>query len=289
MNPGIDQTTIVIILWGAAALVLAWTWVPALISSLGGTRYLNGWSNDTSMMAPSEREPDYSFWAEQLLAMGYEPLGSGWVRINFAGKEWAIFASVRVFKNASKNCYAYMERAPAPFFFWPGAIFATCFPDGQLLITDNNRDAQPDPDDLYIRQGMVTLNLVDTETYHLATLAALRQLARKPDPDMSMDTLMHSLAKHDGAEARSVHSRASTQYLFAHGLIHICISIPTGYLLGLMNWSVPLSNLVLALVMLMGESSQKRQYARAVRAAMRMRQMAPKKASGEPGGLAANR
>lgn len=275
MIPGLDQETIVIIVWGLAALVLAWTWIPALIAALGGTRYASGIINAGQSLEPSAREPDYAFWAEQILALGYEPLGAGWIRISCAGPEWSLFASVRVFKSPSKNCYAYMERAPAPFFFWPGATFATCFANGALLLTENNRAGEPHPDDECIRQGTVTLNLAEVEALHLATLEALRRLGRKPDPELNMEALLHALERHDAPESRRTHARAGTQYLFAHGLIHVCVSIPAAYLLGFMHWSVPLANLVLALVLLFGESSQKRHYAAAVRAALRARQKLP--------------
>jgi hypothetical protein len=281
MNLGIDQDTLVIIVWGLAALVLAWTWVPAFIAALGGTRYSCGVSNAEHSLEPSAREPDYSFWAEQLLALGYEPLGAGWMRVSFAGPEWSLFSVVRVFNNTAKNCYAYMEKAPAPFNFWPGAVFATCFANGALLLTDNNRAVEPHPDDECIRQGIVTLKLAEVEAFHLATLEALRGLGRKPDPELNAEALLHATEQHDGPEARRTHSRAGTQYLFAHGLIHICVSIPAAYLLGFAHWSVPLANLVLALVLLLGESSQKRHYARAVRAALRIRQALPVAKRGE--------
>ena len=51
----------------------------------GGTRYACGGSNDITGLTPTTDQPDYSFWAEQLLALGYEMLGSGWMRINFTG------------------------------------------------------------------------------------------------------------------------------------------------------------------------------------------------------------
>jgi hypothetical protein len=258
-----------------AALFIAWTWVPALISALGGTRYSCGGSDDTNGMDPSPNQPDYSFWAEQLLALGYEPLGAGWMQINFAGPEWSQRSIVRIFTNASKNSYAYMQKAPAPFNFWPGAIFATCLVDGGILLTDNNLTADPHPDDAFIRQGTVSLKLADVEALHLATQEALRQIGRKPDSDLSVDTLLHAAERHFGPEAKRIEGRSATQYLFAHGLIHLCVSIPPAYLMGVLHPYVALANLVLSLVMLIGESSQKRQYASAVRAALRLRQALP--------------
>ena len=64
--PGFDVKTAIVVLWGLTALLLAWTWVPALIAALGGTRYQCGGTNDTHGMETSTAQPDYAFWAEQL-------------------------------------------------------------------------------------------------------------------------------------------------------------------------------------------------------------------------------
>ena len=273
--PGVDPNTVIITLWGLTAIVMAWTWIPALIAALGGTRFHCGWSSETLAMTPTIGEPDYSFWAEQLIALGYQPIGSGWMRIDFAGSDWSLHSSVRVFRNDQKNSFALMQKAPAPYHFWPGAVFATCWADGGLLVTDNNLAADPHPDDEYIRQGMVSLKLADVEALHLATVEVLRRNGRKLDSDSSMESLMHAAERHFGPEARRSHSRSGTQYLFAHGMIHLCVSTPAAYIAGLGHWSVPVANLVLAVILLFGENSQKRQYAREVRKALRVRQSLP--------------
>lgn len=270
---GFDRNSAIFVLWGVTALVLAWTWIPALISSIGGTRYLSGLAPDLEASDRARREPDYEFWANQLLALGYEPIGSAWVRINFAGPEWIIFTPLRVFVHPQKQCYAYMQKAPAPFWFWPGAVFATVWSDGTLLVSDNNVAADPNPDDELIRQGIVTLKLAELEIAHLATMDVLRRDGRKPEGELTVETLLVSMQRHFGTEARRNYGRAGTQYMFAHGLIHICLSTPAAYVAGIGHWSVPLVNLILALIMLYGESSQKRQYAAAVRYAFRQKQV----------------
>jgi hypothetical protein len=269
----IDRNAAIFVLWGVAALVLAWTWIPALISALGGTRFLTGLAPDLEGADRAKREPDYEFWSSQILALGYEPLGFAWTRINFAGPEWVLFSPLRIFVHPQKQCFAIMQKAPAPFWFWPGSLFATVWSDGTMLISDNNLAAEPNPEDELIRQGIVTLKLADLEMVHLATTEVLRRNGRKPEGELTIDTLLHALQTHFGAEARRTHGRAGTQYLFAHSLIHICLSTPAAYVAGIGHWSVPLVNLILALIMLYGESSQKRQYAAAVRYAFRQKQV----------------
>jgi hypothetical protein len=279
--PGFDEKTAIVVLWGFTALIMAWTWIPALISALGGTRYQCGGTNDTHGMAITAAELDYSFWAEQLGDLGYEPIGQGWMRINFAGPEWSLYTPIRIFAHRQKQCFAYMQKAPAPYNFWPGAVFATCWADGGLLLSDNNLADRPYPDDEFIKQGTVTLKLSEVENLHLATMEVLRRGGRKPDPDLGIETLLHAAEKHMTPEAKKHHGRAGTQYLFAHGLIHICVSTPAAYISGITHWSVPLANLVLALILFLGESAQKRQYAQAVRAALRLRQTLPVERRGE--------
>ena len=271
--PGIDPNTAIVVLWGMAALVLAWTWIPALISALGGTRYLTGLAPDLEGNDRAAREPDFQFWAGQLAALGYEPLGYAWSRINFAGAEWMLFTPLRVFVHPQKQCYAIMQKAPAPFWFWPGAVFATVWSDGSMLISDNNVAGDPNPEDDLIRQGVVTLRLAEVEALHLATTEVLRRNGRKPDAELTNEVLLNAIQRHFGADAKRTYSRAGSQYLFAHGLIHICLSTPAAYIAGIGHWSVPLVNVILALIMLYGESSQKRQYAAAVRYAFRQKQM----------------
>lgn len=271
--PGFDPKTAIYALWAVAALVLAWTWIPALISAIGGTRYLTGLAPDLEGADKIKPEPDYEFWARQIVALGYEPIGHAWTRINFAGAEWAVFTPLRIFVHPQKQCFAFMQKAPAPFWFWPGAIFATLWSDGTMLISDNNIAADPNPDDELIRQGVVTLKLAELEVAHMATMEVLRRSGRKPEGELTVDALLQAMQRHFGAEAKRNFSRAGSQYLFAHGLIHISISTPAAYIAGIGHWSVPLVNLVLAFIMLYGESSQKRQYAAAIRYAFRQKHL----------------
>src|SRR5215213_4414705 len=74
-----DDQTLSVVLWGAAVLFLGWTWVPALISGLGGTRYANGGTDDPTALEPGPGESDYAFWHRQLVVLGYEPLGPAWM------------------------------------------------------------------------------------------------------------------------------------------------------------------------------------------------------------------
>src|SRR5262245_58614484 len=105
-----DDTTLAVVLWGLTALVLGWTWLPALISGLGGARYANGGTEDPSSLEPIADEPDYAFWQQQIVALGYEPLGPAWMRITFHGSQWRYETRVRVFYSRAKRAYAFVQK-----------------------------------------------------------------------------------------------------------------------------------------------------------------------------------
>src|SRR5687768_12719085 len=102
-----DEPTLTVVLWGAAILFLGWTWVPALVSALGGGRYANGGTDDPTALEPGAAEADYAFWSQQLLALGYEPLGTGWMRLTFHGPQWRYESRVRGFYSRARQTYAF--------------------------------------------------------------------------------------------------------------------------------------------------------------------------------------
>jgi hypothetical protein len=281
MPAGVDQQSAIIGLWALTALVMGWAFVPALIASLGGTRFHCGESYDAAANEPPASEPDYAYWADQLLELGYEFLGDAWIRIDFAASQWSLYSRVRIFRNPLKHCFAFMQKAPAPHSFWPGAVFATCWADGRLLTTDNNLAADPHPEDEFIRQGTVSLRLEGVEEFHLATMEALYRAGAKPDPELSLETLLHSAQRHLGPEANRRLGREGTQYLFAHGLIHLCVSTAPAYIMGVTHWTVPVANLALALMLWVGDIAQKRQEAQGAREGLRGLRMAGSKSKQE--------
>ena len=119
--PPIDPDAAVIVLWGVAVLALAWTWIPAFLAALGGSRYLNGGTEDPDFTA-DYREPGFAFWADQLAPLGYEPLGKGWMRLDFVGHQWTVRVPIRIFLCPTKRSYAFMSRACAIQFLAGGHV-----------------------------------------------------------------------------------------------------------------------------------------------------------------------
>ena len=50
-----SEATVTVVLWGLAALVLGWTWLPAMISALRGARYANGGIEDPAALEELKR------------------------------------------------------------------------------------------------------------------------------------------------------------------------------------------------------------------------------------------
>jgi hypothetical protein len=258
-----NDTIWIATLWGAAALVLGWTWIPALLSALGGTRYANGGSEDPSLLE-SAAEPDYLFWARQLATLGYRPLGTGWMRITLYGRDWRHDSQVRAFWSAERKTFAFIQRQPRPLDVWWLTMFATCWQDGGLLLTTNGADQPPDTSD-YVVQGMESTNLAAVEELHRGEVVRLRETGRRPDPDGSLDTLLRATARHAGPQACYHGSKLGLSYLLTHGAIHAMLTVPVAATVGLGHWGMPMVNLVLGCVLAVSEYAARQRAGRLMR------------------------
>jgi len=259
-----SDAALAVVLWGLAALVLGWTWVPALLSGLGATRYANGGSEDPSLFEAAT-EPDYLFWHRQLVALGYQPLGVGWMRLTFYGSDWRYETQVRAFRSADRQTYAFLQRQPRPLDVWSLVMFATCWRDGGILLTNNAADQPPDTSD-YVVQGMETADLGAVDELHRREVAQLRATGRRPDPDGSLDTLLRATARHAGPQACYHGVKLGQSYLLAHGAIHAVLSAPAALTMGFGHWSVPMANLILGSLLAISSYAARRRAGRLMRA-----------------------
>jgi hypothetical protein len=240
-----------IVLWGVAVLLLGWTWIPALLSGLGGTRYANGGSEDTTLLA-TDGEADYAFWRNQLVTLGYEPIGTGWVRLTLYGSVWRYETRMRIFRAGGR--FAFIQRQPPPLDVWWLTTFATLWQDGGLLVTSNAVD-QPPGDGAYVVQGMESTDLAAVGELHLAQIGRMQAAGRRVDPDAPLDRLLRALREHTGPEARYTGVKLGQSYLLAHGGIHAALSVPPAVVMGLGHWAVPLVNLALGGILAASEAA----------------------------------
>jgi hypothetical protein len=269
----VSDTAVIVLLWGLVVLELGWTWIPALISGLGGTRYANGGSEDYTQLETAT-EPDYLFWHRQLISRGYTPLGTGWMRLTYYGSDWRYETHVRAFRSAERGTFAFVQQQPRPLDVWWLTMFATCWQDGSLLLTSNAND-QPPGDGEYIVQGIESTDLAAVEVLHASEVVRLRSAGRRADPDGSLETLLRVTAKHAGPAARYTGVKLGQSYLLAHGGIHGVLSIPVAAALGFGHWALPAVNLVLGATLTLSQYSAKRRAGRLMREQLRAIHGAP--------------
>lgn len=259
-----NDAALAVVLWGLTVLLLGWTWVPALLSGLGATRYADGGSEDPTVIQMAA-EPDYLFWHGQLTALGYEPVGVAWMRLAFYGAEWRYEVHVRAYRSADREVFAFVQKQPRPLDVWWLVIFATTWHDGGLLLTNNGSDQPPDAGD-YVTQGMESTGLAPVEELHRREVVRLRTGGRRPQTDGRLDTLLQATTRHAGPQARYHGVKLGQSYLLANGAIHVLLSLPAALTMGFAHWSVPMGNLVLGCVLAVSNYAAKRRAGRRMRA-----------------------
>jgi hypothetical protein len=280
--PGLnwDKESIIIVLWVLAAFTMLWTWLPALFASLGATSFRLT-PVDRSMPQPKENDAGYMYWHDRLIEMGYESIGHAKTRLNWATEEWTLISELRLLYHRKNKVYAVLQKQPPPFSFWGGVQFATCWGDGALLMTDNNIEQDPDFEEEFVRQGLMTLDLNTLQELHLRAAEVMHKGGRRADSAEGLEVFARLLKMHAEPRMRYVHGRAGTQYLFLHLLIHMSVSAPALFVAGWMHWAAPVTNLVLAFVMRIGETAQKRSFARAVRQVFNEQQKRDRQGEGQ--------
>jgi hypothetical protein len=247
-----DETTLAAVLWGATALLLGWTWIPAFISGLGGTRFSNGGSDDPTAIASPAGEADYAFWYHQIIALGYGPVGPAWIRINLSGPNWRYETPVRVFYSRTEQTFIFIQKQPRPMDVWWLTIFATCWQDGGLLLTNNQVDEAPE-DGHYVLQGMESTDLAAVAELHRGQRDRIQAAGKRPIADGHIDTMLKATSEYARVSARQVGLRLGQSYLASHFLIHLLLTGPLIALTGFINWPAPLANLLLGSLLATGE------------------------------------
>src|SRR5262249_25644598 len=126
----IDDTTATIVLWGATVLLLGWTWFPAVVAALGGTRYRIRGAERTEDFLPSPNEPDCEAWAEQVRNLGYGVAAAGVGRIEYLEAEWRVDSPFRLYYAPQKYTFVLLQKMPDPWNLWREVDFVTRLSDG---------------------------------------------------------------------------------------------------------------------------------------------------------------
>jgi hypothetical protein len=270
----IDKDTALVVLWGATILLVGWTWFPAIVSALGGARYSLRGIERTGYEFPAPDDLIYEVWATQLQQLGYEGVGVGAARVEFLEDQWRVEGQFRVFHSIQKQVYVLVQKMPDPWRIWREVTFITRLSDSGLVMTRNVPARPSGEETAVIQQGVESNELAEVENLHLETVEKLRRRGQRAESDSSLEGLLHALEEAARPAVRANAAHLGKRFLALHFIIHGCISLPAAYYAGLGHWGLPLTNLVLAVVMRIGETAQKRQTAYAMAQKLRARQSA---------------
>lgn len=184
-------------LWLVAAAAFVWLWVPRLAGACGWSVYANGGTEDPAGAEPDGTNPPYADLFDDLAALGYQPLGVGFMRVRFYLGYWAYRTRVRAFRSAAAGTFAFVQDGPIyPRFH--EVYFATVFRDGRLVLTAGG-----------LAEGRVELPGFEVGTHatfrpdelaarHRAAAADAERRGWRPDPDLSLANLLRATAAHAG-------------------------------------------------------------------------------------------
>lgn len=190
------------------------------------------------------------------------------MRISYHGPDWRYETQVRVFYSRSVRSYAFIQRQPRPLDIWWLTMFATCWTDGSLLLTNNGADEPPGGTD-FVVQGMETTDLSAVEELHRREQTKRIAAGMRPDVTGDLETLLAATAAHAGPAARIRNARLGRSYLATRAAVHVMSSVPAAFSSGIDHWAVPITNVIIALMLGIGESARRRQNAAILRDAVR--------------------
>jgi hypothetical protein len=215
--PELDvPTPIVLALWAAAGLWVAWWFVPLTLSALGGTRYANGGEEDPAALEPDGTDPAYAAAFEALRKLGYEPVGPGWMRLTFNLRFWVYRTTVRAFRKRAAGRFAFLHEQPFAR-GWHQPFFATCWADGGLDLTAGGFGETYTADDGFACETLPTDDLGALEARHADRVAAREATGRRRDPDLSLATLLDATERHAGPSTVTPTARLARTELVATG------------------------------------------------------------------------
>jgi len=272
MQDPVSQWTIGL-LWAVTTVFMAWTWIPAVRSALGKSRFVTHGDEETYDLDANGRErdePEYVDWHDQLTALGFEPLGAGWLRVVDAGSRWMFQTNIRVFYSKSAQCYAMLQKEAPPLDLWFSASFVTCMTDGGMVLTANFAPPATVVHPMFISGGHNTLELAELLTYHDAVVAnERREYDRRPEAVPAMETLLKTTEEFFDHVGRHRFRKEGQKYITSEGLIHLSVSLPAWVAFGADHWSLPLTNLIIYGALRLGEFAQNRTQAEQMKVQIR--------------------
>ena len=256
-----DRATLVIVCWAVFGFLLLLFWMPALMARLGATRFTYSGPTNVPEEDPLEKEPDYHFWSSQLHALGYEMVGDLRLQMDFVANQWRANSWVRLLHSPAHQTFAFLQKFPDPFNIWRGIEFVTYMNDEGLTVTKNLPPQLASEDPNILIQGRDAFILSELEAEHLQTLDELKRSGRRPDTEPSPEKLLAVMERLENETGKKESRDLAGRFLSLNLMIHATASVPTAWVFGLAHWSLALTNIILLIVMQLGETVQRRQQA----------------------------
>src|SRR5262245_30578474 len=123
-------------MWGSLALG-ALVVLIQLVRLLGQRRFHNGSYGTPFDVVPDGKDADYAEMYQELMSLGFEPLGIYWESL------WFLKFKERAFRSPKRDCVATMYKLLDD----PWEVgFLTVFTDGAAVFTSNSEDEGLDTD-----------------------------------------------------------------------------------------------------------------------------------------------
>ncbi len=230
-------------LWIAFGAWAIWWSVPLAIGAFGGTRYANGGEENPGAIEPDGSDPAYATAFAALRALGYEPLGPGWMRLAFYLRFWVYRTKVRAFRKRSAGRFAFLHEGPnVP--GWHQVYFATCWADGGLDLTVGGLAESFSDVDGFACESLPTDDPAELEARHAARVAACEAAGRRRDTDLSLSTLLDATERHAQLSTLGPTAQLARMELKIVGIsVAIAVGIPAS-IVGPWHWLPPAVGLV---------------------------------------------
>jgi TrmH family RNA methyltransferase len=247
-EPSDDECSrLVMVCWTCAIVVLGWTWIPAIISGLGGARY-SLQVEETSAFTVDPNDLGFMDWYVMIRNLGYEPHGKGRLRITFAAAKWRDDRQLAIFHSRKDKAFLILQKS-ASSNVWTPIIFATCWTNGGLLLTNSALNVEAEDDGDYDTQGIETNDIHAVSDLHAQQVQKMIRKGFRVESDSSLSVLKAAMEKHTAPMARYQFVKQGQLFITLRLMIHAMISIPIVWILGWLHVGLPLVNLAMGLLL----------------------------------------
>ena len=228
------------LLWGAAALGVAWVYLPKLLAMLGQTRCTIVIVGGPETLTPTDDDPDYADLFAWLHDLGFEPLGSKveiawflphhWYRRGLPG---------RIFATASRDCFASLYR------LYRGdpwrVTFGTVFTDDSLITTADKMVNLRIEQEGYLRWAYPSRDLGEVLRQHYLAAEDYRAAEDRTVDTPTLEEICETIRYH---EERYIRNRSPDLVLKTLSNTLTFLGVPAlvmGWWFGFGHWTVPLA------------------------------------------------